>query len=49
MISIIRCHGCYITKEANRAMEIAYKANDEAEKKNTEQGDLFSGKEGLCS
>jgi predicted nucleotide-binding protein (sugar kinase/HSP70/actin superfamily) len=39
---------------ANRAMEIAYKANEEAreeaekeaEKAKTEQGDLFSGREG---
>lgn len=35
---------------ANRAMEIAYKANEEAEKEaekaNAAQGDLFSGKEG---
>ena len=35
---------------ANRAMEIAYKANEEAreeaEKAKADQGDLFSGKEG---
>jgi hypothetical protein len=31
---------------ANTAMDIACKANEEAEKKNIEQGDLFSGKEG---
>ena len=37
---------------ANRAMDIAYKANKEAEKeaeKEAKQGDLFSGKEGSCS
>ena len=42
---------------ANRAMDIAYKANEEAreeaekeaEKAKAVQGDLFSGKEGSCS
>lgn len=38
---------------ANRAMDIAYKANEEAEKEAEKakavQGDLFSGKEGSCS
>ena len=34
---------------ANRAMDIAYKANEEAEKAKAEHGDLFSGKEGSCS
>lgn len=29
---------------ANNAKDIAYKANEEAEKKNAEQGDLFSQK-----
>lgn len=38
---------------ANKAMDIAYKANKEAEKEaeraKDEQGDPFSGKEGSCS
>jgi hypothetical protein len=34
---------------ANRAMDIAYKANEEAEKAKAVQGDLFSGKDGSCS